>query len=147
MISNSPENLSNGFNKNAQDHFFISLLEERLIIDRFKNKVGEVIIRKEVETQIIEVPIRREKLVVEQITPEHKQIAVIDLGSHHPSFIDLAEYSVKAKFDSVEIASQFLEAIAHLSTTECKSVEISIEVENALTQQAYQRSLQNFLKE
>jgi Domain of unknown function (DUF2382) len=163
MTPFSPENSSNDSNNNSQDHHLelavdkyqhistISLLEERLVVDRYKSKVGEVIIRKEVETQIIEVPIRREKLIVEQITPEYKQIAVIDLGSHHSSSINQNEYLVKAKFDSVELASQFLEAIAHLSNldlsnAECKSVEVSIEVENALTQEAYQQLLQNFLR-
>jgi Domain of unknown function (DUF2382)/PRC-barrel domain len=60
----------------------IRLLEERLVIDRHRRKVGEVVVRKEVETQVVEVPIHREKLVVEQLSPERKQLASINLGQH-----------------------------------------------------------------
>jgi hypothetical protein len=35
----------------------IRLLEERLVVDRSKHKVGEVIVRKEIETQMIQVPV------------------------------------------------------------------------------------------
>jgi stress response protein YsnF len=58
----------------------IPLLEERLIVDQKKRKVGEVVVRKEIETEIIEVPVQREKLIVEQVGPEPKQLAEIDLA-------------------------------------------------------------------
>lgn len=58
----------------------ILLLEERLVVNRQRRKVGEVVVRKEIETQIVEVPIHREKLVVEQLGSERKQIASIQLG-------------------------------------------------------------------
>lgn len=57
----------------------IPLLEERVVVDHRKRKVGEVIVRKEIETEIIEVPVQREKLIVEQVGSEHKQLAEIDL--------------------------------------------------------------------
>lgn len=57
----------------------IPLLEERLIVDQKQRKVGEVVVRKEIETEIIEVPVQREKLIVEQVGPEPKQLAEIDL--------------------------------------------------------------------
>lgn len=57
----------------------ISLKEERLVVDRKKQKVGEVIVRKEIETEIIEVPVQREKLIVEQVGADPKQLAEIDL--------------------------------------------------------------------
>lgn len=61
----------------------ISLLEERLVVDLTRQKVGDIIVRKEIETQIVQVqvPIRREKLIVEQVSPEYKRIAEIDLGA------------------------------------------------------------------
>ncbi|MDX2231958.1 MAG: DUF2382 domain-containing protein [Leptolyngbyaceae cyanobacterium bins.349] len=57
----------------------IPLREERLIVDRQKQKVGEVIVRKEIETEIIQVPVQREKLIVEQVGAEPRQLAEIDL--------------------------------------------------------------------
>jgi len=61
----------------------ISLLEERLVVDLTRQKVGDIVVRKEIETQIVQVqvPIRREKLIVEQVSPEYKRIAEIDLGA------------------------------------------------------------------
>jgi stress response protein YsnF len=57
----------------------VRLLEERLIVGRQKRKVGEVIVRKAVETRMVEVPVRWERLIVEQVSPERKQLASIDL--------------------------------------------------------------------
>jgi stress response protein YsnF len=57
----------------------VRLLEERLVAHRQRRKVGEVIVRKAIETKMIQVPLRREVLIVEQINPEHKQLAVVDL--------------------------------------------------------------------
>lgn len=61
----------------------IPLREERLIVDKHKQKAGEVIVRKEIETEIIEVPIQREKLIIEQVGPEPKQLAEIDLADEN----------------------------------------------------------------
>jgi stress response protein YsnF len=58
----------------------IPLLAERLVVDRHKRKVGEVVVRKVIETEVIEVVVRREKLIVEQVSPSYKELAVIDLG-------------------------------------------------------------------
>jgi len=60
----------------------IRLLAERVVIGRTKRKVGEVIVRKEIETRMIQVqiPVRYEKLIVEQVSPERKQLVEIDLG-------------------------------------------------------------------
>jgi len=69
----------------------IRLLGERLVVDRSKHKVGEVIVRKEIETRIIQVPVRYEKLIVEQVSPEHKQLVEIDLGQAEVAGIELAE--------------------------------------------------------
>jgi stress response protein YsnF len=52
----------------------IPLLEERLMVNLTRRKTGEVVVRKEIETHILQmqVPIRREKLIVEQVSPEYK---------------------------------------------------------------------------
>jgi len=56
----------------------IRLLGERLVVDRGKRKIGEVIVRK-IETRMIQVPVRHE-VIVEQVSPERKQLAEINLG-------------------------------------------------------------------
>lgn len=63
----------------VRDETVIPLREERVIVDRKKRKAGEVIVRKEIETEIIEVPIQRERLIVEQVGDEPKTLAEIDL--------------------------------------------------------------------
>lgn len=129
----------------------IKLLEERLVVQIDRHKVGEVIIRKEVETQIIEVPIRREKLIVEQISPEYKQIAIIDLGTDPIPAIKESETEtrfldvIRREFESVKLASQYLEAIAHLPDAGCISVKIEIKVENTSVRKTYQELLDDFV--
>jgi len=118
-------------------------------IDR--HKVGEVIIRKEVETQIIEVPIRREKLIVEQIAPEYKRIAIIDLGADPITSIKQSEAEtkfsdvVRREFASVKLASEYLEAIAQLPDGGCKSVKSEIKIEDTYIHKIYQELLDDFL--
>ncbi|MDX2239153.1 MAG: DUF2382 domain-containing protein [Leptolyngbyaceae cyanobacterium bins.302] len=66
----------------------IPVREERLVVDHKKQKAGEVIVRKEIETEIVEVPVQREKLIVEQVGAEPRQLAEIDLADeaslNHP---------------------------------------------------------------
>jgi uncharacterized protein (TIGR02271 family) len=59
-----------------------SLLEERLRIELIQRKVGEIVIRKEIETELVrvEVPVQREKLIIEQVSPVYELLAKIDLG-------------------------------------------------------------------
>jgi sporulation protein YlmC with PRC-barrel domain len=128
----------------------IRLLGERLIVDSTKRKIGEVIVRKEIETRMVQVPVRREKLIVEQISPEHKQLAEIDLGLTEISSIDLAEnqrsefasldgsLTVTGDFSSPKIASLLLNAIALERNHKCKQVRVTIVVEDESTQNKYQ---------
>lgn len=119
----------------------ISLLEERLVIDSQKRKVGEVIVRKEIETRIVEVPVRREKLIVEQISPTFKQLAVVDLGQIHETEFDrIAAVQTPSldpsahKFDDTHAAIQFLEAIASKSSGSQQTIHISVVVTDKLDQ-------------
>lgn len=128
----------------------IRLIGERLIVDSSKRKIGEVIVRKEIETRMVQVPVRREKLIVEQISPEHKQLAEIDLGLTEISSIDLAEnqkpefasldgsLTVTGDFSSPKIASLLLNAIALERNHKCKQVRVTIVVEDESTQNKYQ---------
>jgi len=128
----------------------IRLLGERLIVDSSKRKIGEVIVRKEIETRMVQVPVRREKLIVEQISPEHKQLAEVDLGLTEISGIDLAgnqrpefanldgSLTVTGDFSSPKIASLLLNAIALERNHKCNQVRVTIVVEDESTQNKYQ---------
>ncbi len=129
----------------------IRLLEERLVVDSSKRKVGEVIVRKEIETRMVQVPVRREKLIVEQVSPERKQLAEIDLGLAEITTIELTETispttgvgsldetTVVGEFNSPKIASLLLNAIALERRHGCKKVRVEIVVEDAERQKTYQ---------
>ncbi|MFN6527421.1 MAG: YsnF/AvaK domain-containing protein [Nostoc sp. ChiSLP03a] len=127
----------------------IRLLEERLVVESSKRKVGEVIVRKVIETRIVQVPVRREKLIVEQINPEHKQLAEIDLGQEEIPGVDLTEVerlevthdnglTVSGEFSSPRIANLLLNAIALERNNGCKQVRVTIAVEDESHQKKYQ---------
>lgn len=133
----------------------VRLLGERLVVDRSKRKVGEVIVRKEIETRMVQVPVRREKLIVEQVSPERKQLAEIDLGQGEILGIELTEteaaaiasyetassngeLTVRGEFNSPKIASLLLNAIALERRQGCKKVRVQIVVEDAERQRTYQ---------
>ncbi|MGM3307167.1 DUF2382 domain-containing protein [Anabaena sp. WFMT] len=127
----------------------IPLLEERLFVGNSKQKIGEVIVRKQIETQMIQIPVRREKLIIEQVSPEHKQLAEIDLNEGDISeILTTAETSevtnfesgliVSGEFSSPKIASLILNAINLEKDQGCQHIKISILVENESQQQRYQ---------
>lgn len=59
------------YGMNDRDHQNLRLYEERLIANKQRQKTGEVIVGKRVETQEarVQVPIDKERVVVERITP------------------------------------------------------------------------------
>lgn len=126
----------------------IQLLEERLTVDRHKRKVGEVVVRKTVETQIIEVPIRREKLIVEQVGSDPKQLAEIDLGSTDLSGIELAQglshssqAVVSGEVHSLRAAHQLLDAIANLPNSGNPRVRLEFVLDDPSLRSTYQELL------
>ncbi|QMS88990.1 DUF2382 domain-containing protein [Nostoc edaphicum CCNP1411] len=158
--SNSTEQLANNQTTNslvdpvnleqATEEQIIRLLEERLVVESSKRKVGEVIVRKVIETRMIQVPVRREKLIVEQVSPEHKQLAEIDLGDEEIAGVDLTDVerleftgfdsglTVSSEFSSPKIASLLLNAIALEQNHGCKRVRVTIAVEDESHQKKYQ---------
>ncbi|MBE8989767.1 DUF2382 domain-containing protein [Nostoc sp. LEGE 12450] len=128
----------------------IRLLEERLVVESSKRKVGEVIVRKVIETQMIQVPVRREKLIVEQISPEHKQLAEIDLGQEEIANVDLtgverlegtyfeSGLTISGEFNSPKTASLLLNAIALEQNHGCNRVRVTIAVEDESHKNKYQ---------
>ncbi|PSB03804.1 PRC-barrel domain-containing protein [Merismopedia glauca] len=113
------------------DAQIINLLQERLVIDRQRRKIGEVIVRKEIETRIVEVPVRREKLIVEQISPERKQLASIDLGLTTNDSVQLIEevnpnQTVSHEFSSPEAATEFLQGLTNQSNLNLDKIRIDL---------------------
>jgi Domain of unknown function (DUF2382) len=108
----------------------LQLLEERLVVDIQRRKVGEIVVRKEIETRIVEVPIRREKLIVEQVSPEFKQLAVIDLGQSSATETggNKTAYlpTVDAKFTSIAAAVDFLKEIADREDSALRHVQMNV---------------------
>ncbi len=162
----------------TQDVFF--LLEERLQVELTRRKIGEIVIRKEIETQLVtvQVPIRREKLIVEQVSPVYELLAEIDLGQasnsgtivnptndegllvdrdrksssilHSRRYANDSESppentngritppTVYGSTDSLKAASELLNEIAHLTTHDCGTVRIEIELKDSKHQASYQ---------
>ncbi|MCC5652324.1 DUF2382 domain-containing protein [Nostoc sp. XA013] len=63
---------------NEQDHQTLRLYEERLVAGKRRQKTGEVAIGKHVETETarVAVPIERERVVIERVTPADAGTAV-----------------------------------------------------------------------
>lgn len=59
------------FDLNEQNHQTLKLYEERLIANKIRQKTGEVSVGKRVETDTarVAVPIERERVVIERVTP------------------------------------------------------------------------------
>ncbi len=130
----------------------IALLAERLKVDYNRRKIGEVVVRKTIETRVVEVPVRYERLIVEQVSPEHKHLADVRLGDD--SLPDHLESSpgldqppaimghpiVSGEFATPGIASQVLNAIARLPHS-CQKVRIEIELADPSLVDMYQKWL------
>lgn len=138
------------------DEQIIQLLAERLIVEQKQRKLGEVVVRKVIETRILQVPVRSEKLIVEQVSPEYKQLAEISLTAEEIDSSDspatttstdvnkLAnQLSVKGKFNSPKTASLLLNAIALDSDHKCQEVRVEIVVEDEEHQKTYQEWFTN----
>lgn len=141
----------------ADDEVF-RLLEERLVVDRGKRKVGEVIVRKEVETRMVQVPVRRERLIVEQVSPELRQLAAIDLGQGEVLGVDIADIeranglelnktistsstdssAVSGTFTSLEKAAQVLNDLAQKLKGQHDQVHVEIKLNDPMLRDGYQ---------
>ncbi|WP_353930708.1 DUF2382 domain-containing protein [Okeanomitos corallinicola TIOX110] len=136
----SHTNLSSVNHRVEKEKITIPLLEERLLIENKKHKIGEVIIRKEIETQIVPVSVRREKLIIEQVSPEYQKLAEIDLiNKETTEFISLEkDLIVNGEFTSAKVASLLLNAIAQEENHGCQQIKVTVVVENEYQQQKYQ---------
>jgi hypothetical protein len=129
-----------------EEEKIIRLLEERLLIDYQRCRVGEVIVRKKIETRMVQVPIRHEKLIVEQVSPKHEQLAEIDLGQGDLSSVELTDgvgscnssLTVSGVFSSPKIASLLLNGIALEGNHGCQQIQVTVLVTDESQQQKYQ---------
>lgn len=66
------------YDMNEQDHQTLRLYEERLIANKRRQKTGEVAIGKHVETETarVAVPVEKERVVIERVTPTDAGMAV-----------------------------------------------------------------------
>lgn len=66
------------FGLNEQDHQTLRLYEERLIANKRRQKTGEVTIGKHIETETarVVVPVEKERVIVERVTPQDAGRAV-----------------------------------------------------------------------
>jgi hypothetical protein len=128
----------------------IQLLAERLVATQRKQKVGEVVIRKEVSTRIVEVPVRQEKLIVEQVSPQYKKIADITPEQGEVNTVsthgteDLSVGTFQGHFLSAKTASEFLSTIAEVTQDDHAAVEVSIQLTNAKLKDIYDYWLQHY---
>ena len=122
----------------------LQLLEEKVEVNRSKEKLGEVVVSKQVETKTVEVPVpvKQEKLIVEQISNNgSKQLAEVELvqekitGVEKESSVNSAEYIVVGEFISPSVARDALAAIHN----GCSKIRLEIVVENPELQQIYQQ--------
>lgn len=111
----------------------IALLEEKLQVSRRKQKVGEVIVRKQVETRIIKVPIRREKLIIERIGKNPEQLTEVIVGQEKVNGFNYEDFNntdglhiTKSHFIELGTAQEILNAIAQLSSVANTKVRLEI---------------------
>lgn len=134
----------------------IPLREERLVVNRHKRKIGEVVVRKEIETRMIQVPVRREKLIVEQVSPEYKKLTEIILGEGDgyrlgsdealgitPTTASVMPQGqgtnrVSGEFHSPEMAARILEEISKRQPNGCVKVRVELVVEEERFRNTYQ---------
>lgn len=130
----------------------IRLLEEQLIVNRNRRKVGEIVVRKEIETRLvqIQVPVRSEKLIIEQVGDETKQLAEIQLGKGEIANVEALVASqqtdtsssqgitAKGEFLSLNAASNMLKAIAAQRNHGCTRVCVELVVDSPEQQARYQ---------
>lgn len=158
-----PLSLEGEENTEVVEEEIIRLLEERLIVSRSKWKVGEVIFRKEIETEIVKVPLRREKLIIEQVGDHIKPLAEIDLATGEVTGIALTAEpvtesmqnsdlssrnsdTVSGEFFSPKAASNLLDAIALQRHHGCAKVRIELVVEDSELRETYQTMFDRIVK-
>ena len=131
--------------RQVRENYNISLLEEKLVVNRQKRKLGEVVVRKEVETQTIHIPIRREKLIVEKVGVTTERLTEVSLAEEQVNGVKFGElnnakniYQAQSNFVSLQQLKDLLARIPDRSNTENIKLRLEIITDNSQSQQAYQ---------
>jgi hypothetical protein len=118
---------------NSAEFYQISLLEERLKVTRRKEKAGEVVIRKQVETRMISIPLRREKLIVERIGENPEKLTEVIVAEEAVNGFKYDELDNNdslchntSQFLSPSTAQELLTDIRQLSST--ANIKIRLEI-------------------
>ena len=111
----------------------IPLLEEKLQVARRKQKIGEVVVRKQVETRIVKVPIKREKLIVERIGKNPERLTEVVIGEDKVNGFKYEElgnadslHITKSHFLSIQTVLELLEAVNNLASADNAKVRVEI---------------------
>ena len=124
----------------------LSLLEEKLKVIRHKRKLGEVVVRKKVETRIAKIPLRREKLIIERIGKNPEQLTEVIISEDKINGFDYDKLEpansqpskiARTKYISLEKAQSIIENIAALSPTEKPKIRLEVVTNNSNLQQQY----------
>lgn len=123
----------------------ISLFEEKLKVNRRKRKVGEVVVRKKIETRMVQVPIHLEKLIVERVGEGSEQIAEVVIGESKINGFESVELTendtlhiTRSNFLTVETARQLLQAISGLSSANNAKIRLEIVTNSSQEQVEFQ---------
>ena len=140
-LNNEP---TNDLEERSREQYDISLLKEKLVVKRSKHKVGEVIVRKIVETRTIHLPIRREKLIVERAGVSNEQLTEIDLGEGEVNGVKFNElgntndiYQTQSKFVSLNKIQDFLTEITKHSDKSNFKMRLEIITDNPESQKNF----------
>ena len=131
--------------RQVRENYDISLLEEKLVVKRQKHKLGEVVVRKEIETRTLHIPIRREKLIVEKVGITTEHLTEVNLAEERVNGVKFGEldnakdiYQVQSNFVSIEQLRDLLTRIGDRSDTENIKLRLEIITDNSRSQQVYQ---------
>ena len=124
--------------ENSSDLHKISLLEEKLQVARRREKVGEVIIRKQVETRMVHLPIRREKLIVEKVGQNAEKLAEVVIAEETVNGFSYDELSQnnsfaleQSRFVSLATAKELLRELAESPASAKLKVRVEIVTDNS----------------
>jgi len=117
----------------VQEAYQISLFEEKLRVNRRRQKVGEIIVRKKIETRMVQIPIRREKLIIERIGKNPEQLTEVIVAEGEVNGIKFGElastntiHSTKSSFVPMQTARDMLDALAGLTSAAKAKIRIEI---------------------
>ncbi|HEY9771218.1 MAG TPA: DUF2382 domain-containing protein [Coleofasciculaceae cyanobacterium] len=130
----------------------ITLLEEKLQVKRRKQKVGEVVVRRQVETRMVQLPLRRETLIVERIGNNPERLTEVVISENQVNGFKYDELSDRAQLNAsrsnylnLQTAQELLEAIAHLDSANNAKVRVEIVTDSSEARIQHQNICDRYL--